>query len=178
LMLQTMRENHRPKRLDDIPNEHRRIQLIRAMAIGSAIEECAEIFLQRETEILAGTFDTPLIDAVDSAAAWAEIVRISRDRIYNTPRGVEIEAAGFEVLGGLLDIFVSALNDVCSGKKPSPRSRKLLQLVPLENIGTDRVPDSDPYIRLMRMLDFVCGMTDRYAVTLYKKVRGISLPGQ
>jgi dGTPase len=49
--------------------------------------------------------------------------------------------------------------------------------VPLENLGPDRVPDSDPYVRLMRILDFVSGMTDRYAVTLYKKVRGISLPG-
>ena len=178
LMLETMRPAHRPKRLDEIPNETRRIQLIRAMAIGSAIEECAEVFLSRETDILAGTFDTPLIDAVEHAPAWEEIIRISRERIYNTPRGVEIEAAGFEVLGGLLDVFVSALNDVCSGAKPSPRSRKLLQLVPLENIGPNRVPDPDPYIRLMRMLDFVSGMTDRYAVTLYKKVRGISLPGQ
>jgi dGTPase len=178
LMLEAMRPAHRPKRLDEIPSEARRIQLIRAMAIGSAIEECAELFLSQEAEILAGTFDTPLINAIATAPAWEEIIRVSRERIYNTPRGVEIEAAGFEVLGGLLDVFVSALNDVCSGNKPSPRSRKLLQLVPLENIGPDRVPDPDPYIRLMRMLDFVSGMTDRYAVTLYKKVRGISLPGQ
>lgn len=178
LMLATMREAHRPKRLDDIPSRIRRIQLMRAMAIGSAIEECAELFLDRESEILAGTFDTPLIDAVESAPAWEEIIRISRERIYNTTRGVEIEAAGFEVLGGLLDVFVSALNDMGSGNKPSPRSGKLLQLVPVENIGVLRRPDPDPYVRLMRMLDFVSGMTDRYAVTLYKKVRGISLPGQ
>jgi dGTPase len=177
LMLEAMRPAHRPKRLDEIPNDSRRIQLIRAMAIGSAIEECAEVFLNQETEILAGVFDTPLIDAVASAPAWDEIIRVSRERIYNTPRGVEIEAAGFEVLGGLLDVFVSALNDTCSNGKPSPRSKKLLQLVPLENLGPDRVPDSDPYVRLMRILDFVSGMTDRYAVTLYKKVRGISLPG-
>jgi dGTPase len=178
LMLAAMLESHRPKRLDDIPNQTRRIQLIRAMAIGSAIEECAQLFLKREEEILAGTFDTPLIDAVPSTPAWDEIIRISRDRIYNTPRGVEIEAAGFEVLGGLLDVFVSALNDVATNGKPCPRSKKLLQLVPEESIGPARKPDSDPYTRLMRILDFVSGMTDRYAVTLYKKVRGISLPGQ
>jgi dGTPase len=178
MMLAAMRPGHRPKRVEEIPSEPRRIQLIRAMAIGSAIEECAELFLTREKEILAGTFDTPLIDAIESTPAWEEIIRVSRDRIYNTPRGVEIEAAGFEVLGGLLDVFVSALNDMSTGAKPSPRSRKLLQLVPLENIGENRVPDPDPYVRLMRILDFVSGMTDRYAVTLYKKVRGISLPGQ
>ena len=167
---------HGPKRLDDIATPMRRVQLLRAMAIGSAIEECAGLFLARESEILAGTFDTPLIDAIATAPAWEEIVRISRERIYNTTRGVEIEAAGFEVLGGLLDVFVSALNDLAGSAKPSPRSRKLLQLVPAETLAPGRQPLADPYERLMRMLDFVSGMTDSYAVSLYKKVRGISLP--
>jgi dGTPase len=31
---------------------------------------------------------------------------------------------------------------------------------------------------MQRIVDFVAGMTDSYAVSLYKKVRGISLPGQ
>lgn len=178
LMLAPMREGHRPKRLDDIPSEAKRVQLIRAMAIGSAIEECAELFVAREAEILSGAFDASLIDGIDSAAAWDEIIRISRERIYNTTRGVEIEAAGFEVLGGLLDVFVSALNDLSGSSKPSPRSRKLIQLIPEDSVGPNRQPDPSSYVRLMRILDFVSGMTDRYAVTLYKKVRGISLPGQ
>jgi dGTPase len=148
------------------------------MAIGSAIDECAEVFLEKEADILAGQFDTPLIDAVPSAAVWDEIIRLSRQRIYNTARGVEIEAAGFEVLGGLLDVFVSALNDLAHAQQPSPRSRKLLELVPAENLGPGHSPDPSAYQRLLKMLDFVSGMTDRYAVTLYKKVRGISLPGQ
>jgi dGTPase len=177
-MLAVMPEAQRPKRLHEAHSDRRRIQILRAMAIGSAIEECAGVFLDHEKEILVGSFDAPLIDTVASAPAWEEIIRISRERIYNTPRGVEIEAAGFEVLGGLLDIFVSALNDLASSEKPSPRSKKLLRLVPAENLGPDRTPDSDAYHRLLKMLDFVSGMTDRYAVTLYKKVRGISLSGE
>jgi dGTPase len=169
---------HRPKRIAEIETRMRRVQLLRTMAIGSAIEECAALFLEREGEILAGTFDTPLIDAIGSSAAWDEIIRVSRAQIYNTPRGVEIEAAGFEVLGGLLDVFVSALNDLASPDKPSPRSHKLLQLVPAETLAPGRTPHADAYERLMRILDFVSGMTDSYAVALYKKVRGISLPGQ
>jgi dGTPase len=95
--------------------------------------------------------------------------------IYATTRGVEIEAAGFEVLGGLLDLFVSALNDIArAGGRGSPRSHKLLQLVPPET----RAPQPDAYLRLLKMLDFVSGMTDGYAVSLYKKVRGISLARQ
>ena len=34
------------------------------------------------------------------------------------------------------------------------------------------------YPRLLSLTDFVAGMTDSYAVSLYKKVTGISLPGR
>ena len=169
--------NH-PKRLHDAHTDHRRVQLLRDIAIGAAIEECAEIFLENEATILSGEFDVPLIDAVPSAEAWTTIQKRSVETIYATTRGVEIEAAGFEVLGGLLDIFVSSLNDAAISERPSARSRKLLQLVPAETLGPNRTPDPDPYHRLLKMLDFVSGMTDSYAVSLYKKVRGISLPGQ
>ncbi len=170
-------EARHPRRLKDAQSDNRRVQLLRDIAIGCAIEECAELFLARENELLAGTFDKPLIDAIESSRAWKKIIRVSRERVYNSPRGVEIEAAGFEVLGGLLDVFVSALNDLATSRKGSPRSRKLLELVPPETLGPGHVPDPDPYFRLMKMLDFVSGMTDSYAVSLYKKVRGISLPG-
>ncbi len=171
-------EERHPKRLHDAHSDHRRVQLLRDIAIGCAIDECAEIFLENETAILNGEFDMPLIDAVPSNAAWSRIQQRSVETIYATTRGVEIEAAGFEVLGGLLDVFVSALNDAAAGPRPCARSRKLLQLVPAETLGPGRTPDPDAYQRLLKMLDFVSGMTDSYAVSLYKKVRGISLPGQ
>ena len=34
-----------------------------------------------------------------------------------------------------------------------------------------------PYPRLLSLTDFIAGMTDSYAVSLYKKITGISLPG-
>ena len=90
---------------------------------------------------------------------------------------VLLEAAGYEVLGGLLDVFMSAVNDLAArGEKAARRSEKLARLLPAECIQV--AGESGPYLRLMRMLDFVSGMTDSYAVSLYKKVRGISLPGQ
>jgi dGTPase len=152
-------EKMHPKRLHEAHSTNRRVQLLRDIAIGRA-------------------FDVPLIDVVPSSAAWTAIQQRSIETIYATTRGVEIEAAGFEVLGGLLDVFVSALNDVAVSERPSPRSCKLLQLVPAETLGPNRTPAPEPYHRLLKMLDFVSGMTDSYAVALYKKVRGISLPGK
>ena len=171
-------EDQRPKRLQDAQSDRRRVQILRAIAIGTAIEQAADVFIAHESEILDGTFDQPLIEASVARDAWAEIQRRSIQTIYATPRGVAIEAAGFEVLGGLLDVFVSASNDVAANRCPSARSRKLLQLLPPEMSACEYAMQADGYHALLQMLDFVSGMTDSYAVALYKQVRGISLPGR
>ncbi len=156
-----------------------RIEFLRAIAIGAAVQQTAEFFLAKEGEILRGEFDAPLIDHIAAGPELDTIKKRSVETIYSTTRGVEIEAAGFAVLGGLLDDFVAAVSDVARrAKHASPRSRKLLRLVPGQSLGPNREPDPNPYQRLLRMIDFVSGMTDSYAVSLFKKIRGISLPGQ
>lgn len=159
--------------------EQERIEFLRALAIGAAVRQAAATFLAKEAQMLSGEFDACLLDLIPAGAELEAIKRRSIETIYSTARGVEIEAAGFAVLGGLLDDFVAAVGDVAvRGKLASPRSRKLLRLVPPPSIGPDGVPEAGTYLRLLRMTDFVSGMTDSYAVSLYKKVRGISLPGQ
>ncbi len=164
------------ERADRLHDDRERISFLRAKAIGTAVEQCAALFLEKEEAILTGTWDTPLLDHISSGPALESIRKRSVETIYATTRGVEIEAAGYEVLGGLLDFFHTAADDAARhGRGASPRSRKLLQLVPAQFVGG---ADVTPYTRLQRMIDYVSGMTDRYAVSLYKKVRGISLPGQ
>ncbi|RYD83215.1 MAG: deoxyguanosinetriphosphate triphosphohydrolase [Verrucomicrobiaceae bacterium] len=168
-----------PERADRMEDEKEKIAFLRAKAIGSAVEQCATLFREKEEAILRGEWDEPLLEHIPSAVELERIRIRSVETIYATPRGVGIEAAGYEVLGGLLEIFFGSADDVARhGKSASPRSRKMLQLVPTQFLGKDRAPQADPYTRLLRMIDFVSGMTDSYAVSLYKKVRGISLPGQ
>jgi len=167
------------ERAETMREKKERIEFLRALAIGAAVQQTAELFLAREAGILAGEFDEPLINHIAAGKELETIKQRSVETIYATTRGVEIEAAGFAVLGGLLDDFVAAVSDVARrGKHASPRSRKLLRLVPEQSLGPGREPDSNPYQRLLRMIDFVSGMTDSYAVSLFKKIRGISLPGQ
>jgi dGTPase len=166
-------------RAEQMREEKERIEFLRALAIGVAVQQTAERFLEKEDAILAGDFDEPLIDGIAAGPELEAIKARSVETIYGTTRGVEIEAAGFAVLGGLLDDFVAAVSDVARrGKHASPRSRKLLRLVPEQSVGPGGEPDQSPYQRLLRMIDFVSGMTDTYAVSLFKKIRGISLPGQ
>jgi len=158
-------------------DEKDRIAFLRARAIGTAIEQAAETFLAHEEAILAGTFEQELLDLIPAAEALQAIKERSVATIYATQQGVEIEAAGYEVLGGLLDIFYDAVDDVArKGKKDATkRSVKLLSLIPKQFLGLDRLPSTNTYERLIKLTDFVSGMTDSYAVSLYQKVRGISL---
>jgi dGTPase len=156
------------------------VAFLRAQAIGVSIRQVAEAFLANETAMLAGEFDDELLNLnLPAREALQHIKDRSRDTIYSTQRGVEIEAAGYEVLGGLLDVFYGAADDLARhGHKATRKSEKLLKLVPAQFLGPESQPSASPYERLLRMTDFVSGMTDSYAVSLYKKVRGISLPGQ
>ena len=156
-----------------------RIEFLRAVAVGKVLEQVTAVFVENEEAILAGKFEQPLIACAQVAEPLESIVHRSRKTLYANPRGLEIEAAGFEVIGGLLDLFVEAVEALAAhGKAVAPRWRNLLQLVPEPFIGPGGVPAADAYTRLLRMTDYVSGMTDSYAVSLYKKLRGISLPGE
>jgi len=81
------------------------------------------------------------------------------------------------VLGGLLEAFVTTVNDLAAhGSHASPKSRMLIHLIPEPFAGPGRRPVDDPYRRVLAITDFVSGMTDSYAVALFKKLTGISLP--
>ena len=55
-------------------------------------------------------------------------------------------------------------------------SAKLFDLIPTQFIGKDRKPHESAYERLLRITDFICGMTDSYALNLYRNISGISPP--
>ena len=165
-----------PRNLDGMSSRKAALEMLRAMAIGECLSQCTAVFLDHENEMLSGKFDTPLVDIIPAAKALAHIQHRSRETIYATDRGVQIEIAGYEVLGGLLDIFASAANDLAvRGDRASQRSRKLASQLPAECVRA--ASEAGPYERLVRLLDFVSGMTDTYAVTLYRRVKGIALPG-
>ncbi len=174
--LSILSQAKQPRNPDGMTSQKAAIEMLRAMAIGECLSQCTALFLDCEADLLGGKFDTPLTDCIPAAAALAAIQQHSRRTIYSTKRGVEIEIAGYEVLGGLLDIFMSAMNDIAAHHdRASKRSKKLASQLPAECVRAAH--ESAPYPRLLRMLDFVSGMTDSYAVSLYRSVKGIALPG-
>ncbi len=145
------------------------IGYLRARIIGKLIDETAAIFLQHEQEILQGTYDKPLINELPCKPVLDQIRDLSIQLIYQNRPVLEIEAAGFEVLGGLLDACVKAVFH-----PESKHHRKLAALIPPHFL---QLPDdATAYERIIHITDFVASLTDQAALGLYRKIKGIELP--
>ncbi len=153
-------------------DEKDRIGYLRAVAINELVNELAKVFLDEEKNILSGKFEDDLISEIKRVDALMQIKDISINKIYKSRSVVEREVAGYEVLGGLLDTFIHSYNEAFN-KIISPKNKSVFALLP--NRITEEIPN-DLYLRLLRIIDFVSGMTDSFAVSLFRKIKGISLP--
>lgn len=163
-------------RLRQLSRPKERIEYLRAKAIGALVNQVHTVFMDCETAILGGRLGHELLDVIPSREAMHAMKALAARKVYVSTPVVEVQVAGFEVLGGLLEAFVGAVNGAAErGARMSARQRMLLQLLPEQFSGPDRVPDPDPYLRTLRITDYVSGMTDSYAVTLFRKITGMSL---
>jgi dGTPase len=149
------------------PNEQ--ITYMRAGVIGKLVGECIRIFKENQEPILAGEFNLGLIKNLSPVQneAMEKVKRISYSKVYNHRSVVEIEIAGFKIIGTLLDEFVGAVFSPCE-----LYSKKLISLLPAQFIQEP----GTVYQKIQSVVDFVSGMTDVYALDLYRKIKGISLP--
>ncbi|MEO8230990.1 MAG: deoxyguanosinetriphosphate triphosphohydrolase [Ignavibacteriota bacterium] len=156
-------------------DDNEKVGYLRAKAISDLVNDIAEVFVENEKEILAGSFNNELVTVIKKSPALKKIEKVSVAKIYRHRSVVEREAAGYEVLGGLLDTFITAYNEY-SNDNLSPKNRAIINLIPKRFFYAEK-ENPELYHRLLRIIDFVSGMTDSYAVSIYRKIKGISLPG-
>lgn len=160
-------------KLDHLNSKQEKIGFLRALAIGDLMDECSTLFLDSEKEILEGKFNQALADVCPSKKALKDIIDISVEKIYQARQVVEIEAAGHEILPGLMEEFLKAgLHIVEKGK--SRKYSNLAMLFP-EDIQSSLNQNPDHYTMSRLVVDFVSGLTDRHAISLYKKIKGFAV---
>jgi dGTPase len=150
----------------EVTDTNERIAFLRATAINRLVKEVSRIFVEHEEEILSGAFEGSLVDYLDPAlkSAMDQCRKLSVKAIYNHPEVVKIELTGFHVLGTLMEEFSRAVL-----APDTNYHRKLKSLLP----DQFKPHNNDPYSQIQSVLDFISGMTDLYAMQLYKDLRGI-----
>lgn len=145
------------------------VEQLRARAIKQLIIEVYAVFLDCEARILAGRYPGCLLDEVPSAPQLEAIRQLTETCCYRSRGVLEIELAGYHLIGALLHEFIPAAVKPAAAR--SQHEDKLLALLGMPP------SESCPYERALRVTDYIASMTDGYAVTLYRRLKGISLPG-
>lgn len=161
------------EKLEQMEDRNQKIGVLRAMTINQLIDECCNVFIANEDAILNGQFDVALSSLIPSAEYIKVIEKFSAKHIYNATEVLEIQAAGLEVLPGLTKYFIDAVEDfVTNGKNCKAIHENAIKLIPSIYFNPEKI-DENPYLRFRKIIDFISGMTDTYAVNFYRKIKGM-----
>ncbi len=174
MMASILKDQFKPEKLTKQYSLNEKLGMLRALTIGKLVDDCTEVFLDAEREILEGKFDTALTDAGAFKSELDLISKISVQKIYRARHVVEIEAAGHEVLPGLLAEFTNAGMHLCQ-KSASRKYDNLVLLLPEDIVWGIQQETENTYAMLRHIIDFVSGLTDRHALSLYRKIKGVSI---
>jgi len=151
-----------------IKNKDEKIGALRSKALNQLIYECVQAFKENYKQIMTGEFDQELVDIIPAS----DILRKIKDEhtienYYRHSSVIDNELAGYEVLGSLLALFVSAIPDPNSDK-----SKKILLKMPTHFSKIIKDKKAPIYLKLLTCADHVARMTDGYALSQYQKFYG------
>ena len=174
LLLGFFDEAHRQKIMQRITDEgitdnNEKVVYMRACAIGLLESECARTFVENEQAILDGEFVGSLIDHVSPLVrdAYKHCTNVSFERIYNSKPVLDVELSGYKIMETLMGTLTEAA--VSPEKFHSEQLRKRFS-------NQYDINSNDFETRIMAVIDFISGMTDIFALDIYQKIQGISLP--
>ena len=125
---------------------------------------------------MIGKFDKELPDCIPSTNDLEAIKKLSKAKYFAHSSVIDIELAGFEVLGGLLEKFTDIIVEFeKTGQIKDPQNVRLLLKMAGQFAEPIKSANVSVYKKLLICSDFVSRMTDGYAMKLYKKLKGIEL---
>ncbi len=152
--------------VDDV-NEQ--VVYLRSCVINTLESECVRAFVDNEEAILNATFQGSLIQHISPTPrrAYEACAAASHRHIYHSKPVIDIELAGFRVITFLTGLMVDAVMN------PDRAYSQLLmsRVSPQYQIRAPHI-----YDRILAVIDYISGMTDVYALDLYRKLNGMSIP--
>lgn len=159
------------RRIDDegVDDANEKIVYMRACAVGLLERACVNAFVDNEDDILSGTFSGSLISHTPEPvrSAYRHCTEVSVDKIYGSKTVTDVELSGYKIMETLMDAFI--------GAAVAPETYHSKQLIRRVSSQYD-IDSPDLETRIKAVIDYISGMTDVYALDVYQKINGISLP--
>ncbi|MFC7331940.1 dGTP triphosphohydrolase [Rhodocista pekingensis] len=155
---------------DEIDDEDRRLIYLRARAIDRLVHDAAEMFLERLPELMQGRPCPALLHMTERATALKAIEQISYTRIYRGQQRCETDIVAARTITTLLDAFGEALLAREEAGPGADLPRRFASL--LETMPTIRQMPYDRPSWVRGLVDYIAGMTDRFALRQAQLIAG------
>ena len=154
---------------ENVTDNNEKVVYMRACAVGKLESECVRTFVDNEESILQGTFKGSLVDNIATLPrdAYRHCAETSVRKIYHSKPVLDVELSGYKIMETLMASLVAAAVD--------PTKFHSKQLINRFS-GQYDIQSDHLETRLMAVIDYISGMTDIYALDIYQKINGISLP--
>ncbi len=154
---------------EQVTDRNEQVVYMRASAVGKLENECVKAFVAHEEDILNGTFKGSLIDNISPLQrdAYKRCAKVSYRKIYRSKPVLDVELSGYKIMETLMQTLVNAA--------VHPEKYHSQQLIGRFSSQYD-IQSPDLETRIQAVLDYISGMTDVYALDIYQKINGISLP--
>ena len=152
------------------PNSTKKLSLLRGKAIEHLVSAVCDAFVLHHQAILTGQLDGDLISHCDEATRTSvqQAKSVARERIFRHSARTRSELAAYATLEKQLTHFIDAAREQALNPSISFKSERLLMLM-----GSTRpVAGDDLYTCYLKVLDFISGMTDNYAVATAREITG------
>lgn len=152
-----------------VTDKNEQVVYFRACAVGKLESLCVDAFVENEEAILNGTFEGSLIDHIPELQKknYRHCIDVSVEKIYRSKAVLDVELSGYKIMETLME----TLTDAAVNPKKFHSKQLIRRFSSQYDIQNPNLED-----RIMAVLDYISGMTDIYALDIYQKINGISLP--
>ena len=143
------------------------------------IEAATYSFSKNYDEIMAGKYTKDLFEGTYAYYLAKTLGDIAYEQVFRSKEILKLEAASYKILTFLLDNFVDAALVYDTEQPKTQLQDKLMELVSdtykyIYHVYAEGKTEAEKlYLRLLLVTDFISGMTDHYAKTLYQELNGI-----
>lgn len=186
-LFKKIESNEPDKHLHEDDKVLAKVRMFRNYTQGYLLEKAIYEFINNYDSIMRGTCKKELLSCEKEFVKYLK-KDVTGKYCFSCHEVLALELVGDKVIKTLLDIFVSALTESNPEELNNPAlfqgkiynlissNFKYIALHNYEQNCQKNLSDISVYDKLHLAVDFISGMTDSYAVNLYKELTGISLP--
>lgn len=141
------------------------------------IDSVIKSFEENYEQIMQGKLENEIIDISDASDIRKAYKKLQQ-LVFNDKSILKKEIAGWEAIYGLLEIFVKASESeyfMSGGNNLESRLYKIISSSHRKVYEEIENYENSEYKKLQLIVDFISGMTDRYAIRLFQELKGIKI---